>query len=317
MSNETKSDPLSRAVLISLLVVCVTAVGAVVFLVMQSSRKEPEKIISVMEAPPQSAPVVNVMDVVDTLTNASVVAAEGGRYKVLVVDEAREGSSGIARIGGLVTFVPDTQRGDLVVIEVTRLKKSTADAIVIEKLASGQPVPESRRTSSSPQVAHPDAGRMESDLVGKSFTGLVTDTGKEGDGIVKVDGKVVFVSGAVKGQRVEFRITEDIGRFARGEVVQVLPAAQESPSSAVPAHDAMDTEKKAAPVAVGDEIDVEVTEADRRNPDINGVARVDNFVVFVPGTRIGDKVRIRVTAVRARAADSEVIERPATSPAAP
>ena len=58
-------------------------------------------------------------------------------------------------------------------------------------------------------------------------------------------------------------------------------------------------------------------EADRRNPDINGVARIDNFVIFVPGTKVGDQVRIRITELRPRSAMSEVIERVEAAPPGP
>ncbi len=38
-----------------------------------------------------------------------------------------------------------------------------------------------------------------------------------------------------------------------------------------------------------------------------GLARIQNFVVFVPGTKIGDQVKIRITKVHRRMAFGEVI----------
>ncbi len=39
----------------------------------------------------------------------------------------------------------------------------------------------------------------------------------------------------------------------------------------------------------------------------DGVARIQNFVVFVPGTKIGDQVKVRITRVHSRRADGEVV----------
>ena len=39
----------------------------------------------------------------------------------------------------------------------------------------------------------------------------------------------------------------------------------------------------------------------------DGLARIANFVVFVPGTKIGDEVKIRITKVHRRMAFGEVV----------
>jgi len=39
----------------------------------------------------------------------------------------------------------------------------------------------------------------------------------------------------------------------------------------------------------------------------DGLCRVDNFVVFVPGTKVGDQVKFRVTKVLRRVAFGEVV----------
>ena len=43
-----------------------------------------------------------------------------------------------------------------------------------------------------------------------------------GEGVVRIDGKAVFAAGALPGERVTVRITEDHDRWARAEVVAVL-----------------------------------------------------------------------------------------------
>jgi len=59
-----------------------------------------------------------------------------------------------------------------------------------------------------------------------------------------------------------------------------------------------------APVAVGEEYDVEITEVGSRG---DGIARVKNFVVFVAGVNKGDKVRIKIKELRGRSAVGEVV----------
>ena len=51
------------------------------------------------------------------------------------------------------------------------------------------------------------------------------------------------------------------------------------------------------PVEVGKEYDVEVTELSRRG---DGVAKVQGFVIFVQGAKVGQKVKIKVDRVGPR-----------------
>jgi predicted RNA-binding protein with TRAM domain len=59
-----------------------------------------------------------------------------------------------------------------------------------------------------------------------------------------------------------------------------------------------------APVKEGEEYDVIISEISRRG---DGITRIKNFVVFVPETKRGDKVKIRIKELRGRAAVAEVI----------
>jgi len=58
------------------------------------------------------------------------------------------------------------------------------------------------------------------------------------------------------------------------------------------------------PVEIGKEYDVEIQETSRRG---EGITRIEGLVVFVPNTKPGDKVRIKVTNVGRRFAEAEVI----------
>lgn len=40
----------------------------------------------------------------------------------------------------------------------------------------------------------------------------------------------------------------------------------------------------------------------------DGLARIENFVVFIPGTKVGDRVKIRITRVLRRMAFGEVVK---------
>jgi predicted RNA-binding protein with TRAM domain len=69
------------------------------------------------------------------------------------------------------------------------------------------------------------------------------------------------------------------------------------------------------PVESGKEYDVEITEISRQG---DGIARIQGFVIFVKGGRVGQKTRVRITNIGARFATAEVVsgggtEQPAQS----
>src|SRR5580700_9036982 len=75
------------------------------------------------------------------------------------------------------------------------------------------------------------------------------------------------------------------------------------------------------PVEVGKEYNVTISDTSRRG---EGIAKIDGFVIFVPGTRMGQSTRIKVTQVSERFANGQVVEQgtssssaaaPATAPA--
>jgi len=58
------------------------------------------------------------------------------------------------------------------------------------------------------------------------------------------------------------------------------------------------------PVELGKEYDVEIQEVSRRG---EGIARIKGLVTFVPNTKPGDKVKIRITRISRRFAEAEVV----------
>ncbi len=59
------------------------------------------------------------------------------------------------------------------------------------------------------------------------------------------------------------------------------------------------------PVEVGKEYDVTISDTSKRG---EGIAKIDGFVIFVPGTKVGQKARIRVTQVSPRFASGQLVE---------
>lgn len=59
------------------------------------------------------------------------------------------------------------------------------------------------------------------------------------------------------------------------------------------------------PVEIGKEYDVEIQETSRRG---EGITKIEGLVIFVPKTKPGDKVRIKITNISRRFAEAEVIE---------
>ena len=58
-------------------------------------------------------------------------------------------------------------------------------------------------------------------IKGGIYRGVVSDVGKKGDGIVKIDGKVTFIPGAYKGETCVFKIIDKRARFNRGVIIKI------------------------------------------------------------------------------------------------
>jgi predicted RNA-binding protein with TRAM domain len=62
--------------------------------------------------------------------------------------------------------------------------------------------------------------------------------------------------------------------------------------------------RKVAPVQIGDELDVEIESVGEKG---DGVAKIEGFVLFIPGVQKGDKVKIKVTKVFRKVGFAEVV----------
>ncbi len=54
-------------------------------------------------------------------------------------------------------------------------------------------------------------------------------------------------------------------------------------------------EPKRAPIEVGEEHEVKIEDIGKEG---DGLTHIKGFVVFVPGTKVGDEVKIKITSVR-------------------
>jgi predicted RNA-binding protein with TRAM domain len=56
--------------------------------------------------------------------------------------------------------------------------------------------------------------------VGKEYEAEIEDLSRRGDGIAKIQGFIIFVPNAKKGDHVKFKVTRVGNRFATGELLQ-------------------------------------------------------------------------------------------------
>jgi len=55
---------------------------------------------------------------------------------------------------------------------------------------------------------------------GEQYEADITELSSRGDGIAKIQGFIIFVSGAKTGDHVKFKVTRVAQRFATAEIVQ-------------------------------------------------------------------------------------------------
>jgi predicted RNA-binding protein with TRAM domain len=65
-----------------------------------------------------------------------------------------------------------------------------------------------------------------------------------------------------------------------------------------------DESPSTAPIKEGEEYEVKIEDVGKEG---DGITRVEGFVVFVPDTKVGDEVKVRITSVRRRFAFAEKV----------
>ncbi len=69
--------------------------------------------------------------------------------------------------------------------------------------------------------------------------------------------------------------------------------------------DNYNSRENSAPINVGDEYDVKIEDVGR---DGDGIARIEGFVVFVSGAKLGDEVKIKINSTRRNFGFADVVE---------
>ena len=265
---------------ISMFLVLGATVAAILYLVFTSGNNNREIILGekVIKKVPISETDINTGQIIDATQKKDIKAKEGYRYKVYIKELSREGTAGIARIGGMITFVPNVKKGDVAIVQVTRVSRTTANAELI-KIVKAAEIKKDKK-----EVA-----------VGDVYDVTIEQKSRRNpdkDGVAKIDGLVIFVNDTQPGDKVKIRIVEKRDKFAIAQVIE---------KSAVEK-----IEKKE--VAVGDKYFVTIEQKDRKIPDKDGVVRINGLVVFVPDTQPGDKVEILITERRPTIARAKVIK---------
>ncbi len=279
--------------------------------------REPGIVVTVRESSPASASsdAVNTGNVIDaTDPSAPIVPRLGYRYRVFVEDESEDRSSGIARIAGRATFIPDARRGQTAIVDVTRVRERVVDAVLVRVVSAISLPPKPPREPYKPSPSDPSAFVVP----GAEFDVVIVESSSKNpdtEGVAKVAGLVVFVKGATTiGDRVNVRVVERRERVAFAECTG-------NPAGTAPLHPAAAPKRSAfrprpgdptADVVEGAEFDVLVIERSSKNPQTEGVTRIDGLVVFVKDApTVGERVNIRITQRRDRVAFAERTGKPA------
>ena len=320
--NQSSPSPDSRMrtlALILLPVLGIALVGAAI-VVTRASKGKAHITSVVADAQPGTA-AINTGEVIDaTLPGVALEPRLGYRYKVFVEDESDDRSSGIAKIGGRATFIPDARRGQTALVDVTRVRDRVVDAILVRVLAQVDLPPKPPRLPFSPRPGDPAAHVVpgaEMDVIIAEASSKNPDT----EGVAKIAGLVVFVNGVPTiGERVNVRITDRRERLAFAEPTGKPAGTDPLPTYSAPARAPRTFVPRpgdsAAHVVPGAIIATTITEPSEKNPATEGVARVNGLVVFVRGaTTIGQAVNVRITERRERIAVGEATTEPVTAPA--
>ena len=280
--------------------------------------RDPGIVVTVHESPSAAAlpAAVNTGNVIDATDPAArVVPRLGYRYRVFVEDESEDRSSGIARIGGRATFIPDARRGQTAIVDVTRVRERVVDASLVRVVSEISLPPKPPREPYKPDPSDPAAFVVP----GAEFDVVIVESSSKNpdtEGVAKVAGLVVFVKGATTlGERVNVRVVERRERVAFAECTGNPAGAADIPPAALPKTKPAYTPRPGdatADVVEGAEFDVLVTERSSKNPQAEGVARIEGLVVFVKDApTVGERVNVRITQRRERVAFAERTGKPA------
>jgi len=312
-SAEKSPDSKLRAVALVLLpILGIVLVGAVIY----GTAKNKETAAVTVVYTGEEATGINTGDIIDaTAPGTDIEIHLGYRYKVFVSDESDDRASGIAKIGGLVTFINGARRGQTAIIDITRVSERVANAVLVQVVSQIDLPPKARRAPYTPPAGDSTAHV----ITGAEMDVIITEASSknpETEGVARVGGLVIFVNGVPTiGERVNVRITDRRERLAFAEPTGKPAGTDPLPKTGGRAPRGAfvpPSGDSAAHVISGAEMDVVISEASSKNPGMDGIAKIGGLVVVVNGVpTIGERVNVRITGRMERIAFAEPTGKPA------
>lgn len=310
--NESADKSASSLRTLFLILLPLLGIGLVIAIIFATQAKKKAVVTVVVGADASGAAAINTGEILDATGAAGYGLAPrlGYRYKVFVEDESDDRSSGIAKIGGLATFIPEARRGQTAIVDVTRVRERVVDAVLVQVLSQVDLPPKAPRAAFVPPPDDPAIEGAELDVVISEASSKNPET----EGVARIGGLVVFVNGVPTiGERVNVRIVERRERLAFAEPtgkpagtgpLPTIPSSRAPRAAYVP--------PAGDPVVVGAELDLVIAEESEKNPGLEGIAKVGGLVVAVKGaTTVGERVNVRIVDRMERIAFAEPTGQPA------
>ncbi|HAL92339.1 MAG TPA: hypothetical protein DCM68_04865, partial [Verrucomicrobia bacterium] len=191
----TPSDPAANSTLRTVMMILLPILGIALVAVAILAARRPEKaaVTVVVSEDQVDAAAINTGQIIDATGGDLVVPQMGYRYKVFVDDESDDRSSGIAKIGRMVTFIPGARRGMTALVDVTRVRERVADAVLVKVLSEVALPPKAPRAAFVPQPGDA-AGHV---VEGAEMDVIITEASAKNpatEGVARIAGLVVFVN---------------------------------------------------------------------------------------------------------------------------
>ncbi len=148
--------------------------------------------------------------------------------------------------------------------------------------------------------------------VGYRYRVFVEDESDDrASGIARLGGRATFIDGARRGQTCIVDVTRVQDRVVNANLVKVVSEISLPPKPPREPYKPLPGDRSAF-VVDGAVLDVVISEASSKNPDTEGVAKVEGLVVFVEGaTTMGERVNVRIVQRREKMAFAELTGEPA------
>ena len=192
--NESADKSASSLRTLFLILLPLLGIGLVIAVIFATQAKKKAVVTVVVGADASGAAAINTGEILDATGAAGYGLAPrlGYRYKVFVEDESDDRSSGIAKIGGLATFIPDARRGQTAIVDVTRVRERVVDAVLVQVLSQVDLPPKAPRAAFAPPPGDPAVEGAELDVVISEASSKNPET----EGVARIGGLVVEVGRA-------------------------------------------------------------------------------------------------------------------------